>query len=75
MSNIFLFFLDFKVHKIVNFFKLLQEMEYAHGASAYALSNASILLCSCLLGSLEVLYFTRLEYQKKLETAIFLQDF
>ncbi len=29
-------------------------MEYARGASAYALSNAPILLCSSLLGSLEV---------------------
>jgi hypothetical protein len=31
-----------------------QEMEYAVGASAFALSNPSILLCSSLLGSLEV---------------------
>ena len=32
-------------------------MQYATGASAYALSNGSMLLCSCLLGSLEVKIF------------------
>jgi hypothetical protein len=35
-------------------------MEYANGAASYALSNPSILLCSCLKASLDVF----LEFKK-----------
>ena len=38
-------------------------MEYATGSLAYALSNPSMLLCSCLKASLDVRYLNILIYQ------------
>jgi kynureninase len=41
-------------HRLDTRFKMENQMEYALGASAYAISNAPILLTSCLMGSLEL---------------------
>jgi hypothetical protein len=53
---------DFDPFDLDPFLKIaifIKGMEYAKGASAYALSNASMLLCSSLLGSLEVRKYLR----------------
>ncbi|CAF0890984.1 unnamed protein product [Brachionus calyciflorus] len=41
-------------HRFDTRFEMSNKIEYAIGASAYALSNPSILLCSCLKASLDI---------------------